>query len=76
MLHTNLLVVWPRSPDPDGDIAVAELFCILLEGRDDASECGRHVSEVGYASPDDQDLSTRIVQQASKPQKQEHIKGF
>lgn len=55
--HTNLLVVWPRSSDPDGDVAVAELFCVLLERRNDASESCRDVREVGYAPPDDEDLS-------------------
>lgn len=70
--NAHLLVVRARSPDPNSDVSISELFRVLLERRDYASERGRHVREVGNSSSDDKDLSatrsTTVVNRAiSRP---------
>lgn len=55
----RLLIVRARSSDPDGDVAVTELFRVLLERRDDPSERRRNVSEVGNSSSDDEHLGEK-----------------
>lgn len=60
-ISTYLLVVRARSSDPDGDVAVAELFRVLLERCDDASERGRDVREVGNPSSNDEHLDNGRV---------------
>lgn len=56
ILH-YLLVVRARSPDPNGNVSVPELFRVLLERRDDASKRSRDIREVGNSSSDDEDLN-------------------
>lgn len=54
-----LLVVGARSSDPYSYLAITQLLCELLEGRDDASESRCNVGEVCDSSTDDEHLSSR-----------------